>query len=629
MRRLLLAILLLNTSLGYGQFNNVKDILNTDLDKANELYAERFYEEAIDYYSRVIEVSNLSIESFLKLADSYRRLGMYEEARSYYRATEQVKGLETPESIIYYAETLLSTGYLEESQLWYEKYENLYPGNALVANRILGLDQYNSFLKDSAYNIVAPAAVNTVHREFGGRSYNGGVAFTSSREKDLIIHHDHKRMEESLLDVYFVSYKKDSTETTSLQRIKLPQHFRSNDGPFSQADNKIVISRSNGYSKSDKLNSLGLYFYQIIDGVWEYESDFIYNKSEYSVTHPSFSSGGDTLFFASDMPGGYGGTDIYFSALVQNRWSVPQNLGGVINTAGDENFPYMDNSSFYFSSNGQPGLGGLDIYRVMEVEEGLVVENLGYPVNTGYDDFSMSIIGDQGYFASNRPGGQGYDDIYEFKLLPKPPPKPKLTSLDIDVLDSLSGLALDSVVLIMMSESDTTILGTNDLGRLVVSLAPTSYEVQLSKKEYKALQTTIEITEDVPQFETIFLAPNIEFDIVAPDSIMFKFGDYRLATTAEAELDQIIESLNAYPILKLTIEAHTDARGKSDYNLWLSEMRATSTANYLVEAGIDMERITLKGYGESKLLNKCEDGVPCLSAEHAVNRRIEFILGKD
>jgi outer membrane protein OmpA-like peptidoglycan-associated protein len=629
MRRGLLFILLLNTYFSIAQFSNVSAILSTNLDMANQMYDDRFYEEAITYYSQVSAVGPLNTGSILKLADSYRRLGMYEQARSHYRAIEEVKGLEAPESVIYYAEVLLSTGHLDASLAWFEEYERRYPGNALVANRILGLTEYDSFLKDSSYNFVTPLSLNTEHREFAPRIYLSGIAFTSSREKDLIIHHDHKRLEESLLDIYVVTNNGDSTAFSDPQRIKLPQHFKSNDGPFSQVENRIVVSRSNGYSKSDELNSLGLYFYKLVNGRWEYEADFIYNKNSYSITHPSFSGNADTLFFTSDMPGGYGGTDIYFSALVQDHWTVPQNVGAPINTPGDENFPFIDDGSMYFSSNGQPGLGGLDIYKVIHGNDGVAVQNLGYPVNTGFDDFAIFIDGDWGYFSSNRPGGQGYDDIYKFKLLPKPPPKPKLTTLDVDVLDSLSGHALDSVELILMSEEDTLKFATDDAGRLVVSLTPAKYQVQLSRRAYKPLQTNLELKEDISQFEILFLAPNIELNIVAPDSIIFKFADYRLAPSAEDELDQIVQSLHDYPILKLTIEAHTDSRGKADYNLWLSEMRATTTANYLMEAGVDMARISMKGYGETRLLNNCRDGIPCSPNEHAVNRRIEFILGKE
>ena len=140
---------------------------------------------------------------------------------------------------------------------------------------------------------------------------------------------------------------------------------------------------------------------------------------------------------------------------------------------------------------------------------------------------------------------------------------------------------------------------------------------------------TVEVKEDRSNFETIFLPPNLTYVIISPDSIMFKFGDFALAKTAELELDVIVETMKRYPMLHLTIEAHTDSRGKSGYNMWLSEMRATSTANYLVEEGITMDQITLNGYGESKLLNQCEDGVNCSPYEHAVNRRIEFIFEKE
>ena len=255
--------------------------------------------------------------------------------------------------------------------------------------------------------------------------------------------------------------------------------------------------------------------------------------------------------------------------------------------------------------------------------------NLGFPINSGYDDFSIYIDDCEGYFASNRPGGSGLDDIYTLKILPKPPPAPKFSLVDIDILDSLSGFALDSVRMEFVGAIDTSTYETDAEGRLQLSLRPDLYELSLVRSDYKPMKMTVEVKEDRSNFETIFLPPNMAYVIIAPDSIMFKFGDFALAKTAELELDVIIESMKKYPMLNLTIEAHTDSRGKSGYNMWLSEMRATSTANYLIEEGLSMDRITLKGYGESQLLNQCKDGVKCSPYEHAVNRRIEFLLQKE
>ena len=360
MSRLIILLALINSGTCLAQFDNLTGIWNSDLDKAIKLYEDKLYEGSINYFSKVMEISPLNVESNLMIADCYRRLGMYEQAKGHYMAVEQFMGLEKSESLINYAQTLLSTGHLEEARRFFEKYDRLNPGNILVQNRIEGLDNYNNFFVDSAYNLVEPSVYNSEHREYGARPYSDGVAFTSSREKDLIIQHDHSRSSESLIDIY--SVKPTSTADTSSispSRIKLPQHFKSNDGPFTQVGPKVIVSRSNGRSKAEKTNTLGLYFYSLSEGNWVYESDFAYNSDAYSVTHPALSKNGDTLYFASDMPGGFGGIDVYYSILIQGSWTPPLNLGALINTLGDEQFPYHDNT-LYLSSNGHPGIGGFD-----------------------------------------------------------------------------------------------------------------------------------------------------------------------------------------------------------------------------------------------------------------------------
>ena len=625
MRYFIFTILSFYSTLSIGQFNSFKAMVESDLERAYSFYEDQFYEEAITYYTRVNDQSNLDAQSYLNLADSYRRMGQLESAWTYYKATDDVHGITEEVGLLNYAEVLLSTGRLEEAKEKYELYEDMYPGNIVVANKLAGLLVYDEFYADSAYTIMEPSPLNSEHREFGLRTYGKGMAFTSSREKDLVIQHDYRKSSESGLDIYLTG---DSAGVAETSRVKLSSHFKSNDGPFSQSRKQVVVSRSNGYSKEEDSNTLGLYFYTVTDNGWEFNYGFPHNSSTYTVTHPAFNPSGDTLYFASNMPGGFGSSDIYLSVKSLNGWTRPQNLGEKINTPGEETFPFHDGRHFYFSSNGHPGIGGLDVYEVFSDEDGLQVVNMGYPMNTGYDDFSIFKIGDTGNIASNRKGGKGLDDIYEFTLLPKPPPKPKMAWLDIGILDSLNGRGLDSVHISVQLGQEVLEYLTDSLGNQLIELPPGDYTLNLSHAQYKKSAVDMHLVPDKTELATVLLTPDINLDIIAPDSILFEFGKYELVGSAEQELDQIVNSMTDYPMLVLTIEAHTDSKGKSGYNQWLSERRAESAAEYLESNGIESARITEHGLGESKLLNNCTDGVPCSPQEHAVNRRIEFILTK-
>ena len=628
MRALIVTILLFTSASVNAQFESIKRLWESDLERAMALYDEQFYEESIEYFDKVNELQPLDANSYLQLADAHRRLGHLEEARTYYQAVDDVYRIEDENNLLFFAETLLSTGRLAYAREKFELYNSKYPGNDIVKNRLLGIEEYESFFKDSMYTTLSGTPLNTEHREFGLRRYGDTYAFTSAREKDLVIQYDHNRTAESLLDIYVIT---DRTGLNGeLERIRLSNHFKSNDGPFSRYGNEVVVSRSLGYSKEEKVNNLGLFMYRVENGKWELDQPFTYNSSSYTLTHPSFSTGGDTLYYASNMHGGKGGTDIYYSVKVAGVWSEPMNAGAMVNTQGDEIFPFHDGKTLYFSSNGHPGIGGQDIYRININEDGeSFVENMGSPINTGYDDFAVFMQGDNGYFASNRPDGKGYDDIYAFRLLPKPPPLPKIATFNLTVLDSLSGRALNDVELSLPTDEAQLDYTADSTGNYTFELLEGQYTILLHHDHYRDTELALNLERYKTYDETILMPPDINLDIIAPDSIMFKLGDYKLAPTAEAELDVIYESMDLYKNLTLKIEAHTDSRGRAEYNQWLSEMRAKSAADYLVSKGVENSRIVTEGFGESRLLNDCKDNVQCSDSEHKVNRRIEFILQKE
>jgi outer membrane protein OmpA-like peptidoglycan-associated protein/tetratricopeptide (TPR) repeat protein len=626
MKKICLFILLYSPA-AFAQFYGPSEIWGTShLQKADMLYEQNFYEEAIVYYKKELENFDLKEDVYAKLARCYSKLADYKNVNSNYRILAQTNALNEPEDKFNFAESLLSMGLYEESIVWFNNYLETTPGDQLAITRLQGLEDITRFMKDSTYKVVKPFDHNTEHTEFGAVPYGDGILFTSAREKDLIIQHDHLRKTESLLDMYYLPDEFDST-TQKIGRIKISSHWKSNDGPAAIGNSLIVVNRNNGKQKEDVYNSLGLQFYVSNELSMQHLYNFPHNDNSYSIMHPALTVDEDTLYFASDMPGGFGGMDIFYSVFVGESWSSPVNVGDAVNTSADEIFPFTDSGKLYFSSDGHEGLGGLDIYVWNRYEEETnSVVNLGYPINSGWDDFSIFLRNNKGYMASNRPGGLGNDDIYEIELLEIPEEVIAETILKLDVTDYLNSEGIETASINLLDKTLNTELTffTNEEGALDETIPSASYTLTVSKSGFEIFETEMDLIDVPMRVEEIFLKPDFNFEDISLDSILFELNDFRLSGGAQSELDDIIDIMKKYEEVNLEVAAHTDSRGEASYNSWLSEMRAASTANYLIDKGIPFERINISGYGEEQLLNHCKDGVDCSEEQHSINRRIEF-----
>jgi len=631
MKKLGFIVFIFFPSLVIAQSTNFSGLWGSHYDKANQLFEGRFYEEAIIHYQKEVERYDYHEDSYLKIANCYRILGDYEKSRTYYNIVLKTSEVEEPVHKFYFAEALLSMGEYEEAEIWYTKYSEDIPNDSRPNNRIEGIKKISTFYQDSSLVSIKPFSQNTNLTEFGAVKYRDAILFSSARSKDLIIQHDYLRKVESLLDLYSVNISEDGTEVVEL--VKLPKHSVSNDGPLAIGNDFVVVTRNVGKKKDEPINHLGLFFYESNIFAHKLLYEFPYNNHDYSIQHPALNARGDTLFFSSDMPGGFGSKDLYFSAYNGGKWTSPINMGQDINTPGEETFPFYVNGKLYFSSNGHPGLGGMDIYKVDKRKHGEEkIENLGYPINSGWDDFSIYIDGNFGYFASNRPGGLGHDDIYEFEIIISSPKEIKTLTPNVKlaISDYLDGKRVPFADILVINEEtkDSLVFKASQEGEMTEVIEAGTYIVKISSKDYKEKEISLDLINKSMIVEEIFLEPELSLEDINLDGILFKYNDFKLSATAEIELNHIVELMERYPDLTLDIEAHTDSRGNSSYNLWLSEMRATHTANYLMEQGIEFERIKFAGYGESMLLNKCADFVECSEEEHAENRRIlfEFIV---
>lgn len=481
---------------------------------------------------------------------------------------------------------------------------------------------------------------------------------------------------------------------------------------------------------ADKQNRLAIYAATDKIHGWKKIKSLNINNPDYSVCHPALSADGNTLIFASDMQGGFGGMDLYVSTYEAGKWSEPENLGAVVNTEGNELFPYLYRDSLlYFASNGRPGMGGLDIYASeWKGKKAKEANNVGYPINTPYDDFGLIYNGTKrtGFFSSNRPGGRGGDDIYRFKNT-KPNYKLKIFAFDeasktpmkkllIKIMDKNGKLKKEILTdslgkasyaitkgetytvmstekkyfdqalpvetkemvgfdlildLPMFKDEGFTLVGTinesgtgalmtdvkvviKDLSKdAIVFEGKTSaagefiktfsnYSInQIMKMELKfekegyiskslAFEKKLERSGDIRvneildlKLEKVQLGLDIG-KIINLNTIYFDLGKADIRPDAAIELDKVVKAMNDNPNWKIEVGSHTDSRGAANANLTLSDKRAKSTAKYIISKGIDQSRITGKGYGEKKIINKCKDGVKCSDEEHQQNRRTEF-----
>jgi outer membrane protein OmpA-like peptidoglycan-associated protein len=403
--------------------------------------------------------------------------------------------------------------------------------------------------------------------------------------------------------------------------------------------NRTYVYRDKGKKGQDKIRTHLLKIFSSVKkkAKWTNPEPFFLNNNEYSVGHPALSRDGNILYFVSDMKGGYGGTDLYMCRRLQAGWGQPVNLGPVVNTSGNEMFPYMATSGdLYFASDGHAGFGGLDIFRTRMLGDSIWMkpENLYQPINSSFDDFSLCMAGDgrSGFFSSNRPGGQGSDDIYQFtRILRKesPPAPAMILSGRVRNKSTLEPVADATVFILDEGIGQVLTLKTDSSGFYSTSLTlPYSLRIKAMKTGYISDCLSFssnpgtspgdkvsprDLLLDILQVNKVFALENIYYDL----------DKWNIRPDAQPALDHLVAVMKENPV-SIELASHTDSRASDAYNLELSQERAESAVRYIVLQGVNPARISAKGYGETRLVNACSNGVPCTEEEHQRNRRTEF-----
>lgn len=490
-------------------------------------------------------------------------------------------------------------------------------------------------------------SINNHYSNFGTTFFGEDkVVYASPTKKTFIVRNVWKGNNQPFLDLYVGDIAKDGQLINEKKfSNKLNTRYHEADVAFTKDKKTVYFSRNNYLNNKltkDSTNTglIQLYRAKIdLKGEWINVEAMHFNNDEYQTGHPTLSADEKTLYFISDMPGGFGKTDVY-KAKINDDGSIgnPINLGAIINTPEKEMFVSISgNNELYFSSDGrEDSLGELDIY-VSKITENNITEpqNLGAPINSIKDDFSFIINYEtrRGYFSSNRLGGKGDDDIYTF--VQNIPIEFECNQIvKGDVTDKNSGELLPGALVVLYNDLN------NELNRAIVGDdARFNFEVDCNKS-YKIVCSKDKYSTDIEEFYSteevaLELPLSISLEefvleggkcIIKINPIYFDFDKSFIRPDAEIELNKVVEVMNKFPELIIEGGSHTDSRGTYKYNESLSTRRAKSTVKYIIEKGINPNRINAKGYGESQLVNGCGDGVKCTDEAHQMNRRTEFVI---
>jgi len=579
--------------------------------KAYETFDAGEYYSAIDEFKRAYQQISDKKEKLniaFHIAECYRITNNSTQAALWYGKVV-AKDYENPVAILYYADALKMNQNYEEARAQYMHYKDLVPDDPQGADGIIACDQSLSWIENpTGYQVEEMKFLNSKFNDYGpaySRDDYQGIYFTSSRE-ETTGNAEHGGTGQSFSDIFYSTMDKKGKWSTPLPLTE-PVNTEAEEGtPIMSADyNTMYFTRCN----VSKRKPMGCEIFKAErqGETWGKEESLGIATDSVVIAHPAISKDELTLFFVSDMDGstkspeGKNSKDIWMVTRTdaRSKWSDPVNLGKPVNTPGDEVFPFVHaDGTLYFSSNGQPGMGGLDIFKAHKTETGQwEIENMKYPVNSSSDDFGIIFENEResGYFSSSRKG-KGDDDIYSFLL---PPLKFSITGTVRN--EKTDEVIPEALVKSIGSDGITLETNTNRDGSFRFSLKPgTDYVFIAEKKGFlkgKERESTKGISQSTDFKTQIYLA-SVEVPIEL-ENIFFDLDKADLRPESMVSLDRLVETLNDNPTIVIELGSHTDFRATDEYNNDLSRRRAQSVVNYLIEKGIHRDRLVAKGYGET------------------------------
>lgn len=634
---------LLSASALYSQDKN--------LERANKLYSSFAYIDAINIYERIARKGFENQELLERLGNSYYFNADYRNALVWYEKlfTNAAYEVKQPEYYYRYAQALKSAERYEESDAMMSRFVALTGedsrGIIFEENR-----NYQEIIaRNSGRMDLHLVGINTEHSEYGTAFYGDKVIFAASNNS--IFKPTSYWTGETFYNLY--EARRDSIALSKKSEFSsvLSTKFNESTAVFTADGNTVYFTRNNYINKKIGMDSDNAILLKILkstkdaNGRWSKPVELPFNSNVYSVAHPALSPDEKYLYFASNMRGSHGASDIFRVEILANGgYGKPENLGANINTDGRESFPFISkNNVLYFSSDGFPGLGGLDIFAAQIRPDGSLGRaiNIGRPANSPDDDFCYVIDSDTrvGFLTSNRPGGVGKDDIYSFyERIP----------LAFSCLKAMRGVVKDAHTQEVLPDASLTLSGhdfevldsiqSGQNGAFAFSKEVDCYKphyyVKGAKEGYETAEVKVVSESGKDLYCEVLLTPRV-IEVATGDdlakvfkieNIYFDFDKSNIRYDASVQLAKILEVMQEYPKMKIDVRSHTDSRGSDSYNMALSDRRVKSTIKWLIANGISADRLTGRGYGESQLTNHCSNGVDCTKEQHQANRRSEFII---
>ncbi|HOZ31061.1 MAG TPA: OmpA family protein [Bacteroidales bacterium] len=585
--------------------------------KGDEYYNTGQYDLAKDYYLKAL--SGITTQSDkaqvnYKLGFCYKMLGDFDKAELYFGVAVQnyVKGVIKPDVLLFYADALRMNGRYEDAIDIYQQYLQVSPQDHRAKSGLASCTVVPKWIsRPTRYKVVNVSKFSTMQLDFSpvwaSKDYRS-IYFTSSREGSMGSR-DNYKSGQKFTDIFEVTQDRKSSwsepvplagginteedEGASTVSLKGTDMFFTRCKAGKKVDEPCRI-----FYSAKKGNAWGDALLVTIPGFENYE-----------IGYPALSHDDKFLYFSAEAPEGYGGMDLYVAERIGGTgytFGRPINLGSLVNTLGDEVFPTVrEDGTLYFASDGHQGMGGLDIYKVIEDDKGNIsgIENLKYPINSSFDDFGIIFNGKEetGYLSSNRKGGKGSDDLYSFSL---PPLVITLNGLVRDTTDLEKIVLIKDAKITLVNDAGVVAeLVSSETGSFTYKLEPNqNYEVKaMVNKDYFSnsakfttfnveYDTVINVIINLAKIPRIIVLPNIEYD----------YDKATLRPESTVALDGLVKTLTDNPNITIELRAHTDFRGNDDYNQELSLARAKSCVDYLIEKGIKADRLTAKGLGESE-----------------------------
>jgi outer membrane protein OmpA-like peptidoglycan-associated protein len=641
-------ILLCLTIISAFSFNSYSQ--QSKVNSGDKKYNNYAYVDAIKAYEKAASKGYKSEEMFKKLGNSYYFNSEFDGAAKWYGELFSMDTNVEPEYYYRYAQSLKSTGQLDKANKILDEFNVKYKGDnrgKLYKEDVNYLDQIKA---NSGRYKIEDAGINSKYSDYGSFVFNNKLYFASARDTGNFSQRKHKWTGEYFTNIYDADIDVTNNSASKVHKFNSVINTKFHEtAPIFTKDGKTVYFTRNNYEDGkkgkdeDKTTLVKIYKGTLgTNGKWGNITELPFDSNNYSTAHPALSPDEKTLYFASDMPGTIGQSDIYKVSIdPSGGYGTPVNLGKPINTEGKETFPFVTSEKeIYFASDGHPGLGGLDVFVGQIEEDGSItgIENLGADINSPKDDFAYIINPTTrlGYFSSNKDGGMGSDDIYKFLETKR---LRCIQELNGTITNSETGAVLPGATVTLYDMGSTTPKKTvtadeNGYYTFAVECGK-SYNVRAEKVDFSTKEVSITIGKLTGKTSLpIALDPETCKVTVGDDlgkcfkikMIYFDLDKSNIRTEAALDLEKILVVLNDNPTMKLDIRSHTDSRASFKYNEALSDRRAKSTIQWLVKNGVAPNRLTGKGYGETQLVNKCADDVPCTEAEHQENRRSEFII---